>query len=67
MTTIIYNVPDISCGHCAAAITSELQNVAGVETVAVDVKARTVTVGGQLLDEPALVTAIDAAGYEVAA
>jgi len=65
--TVTYNVPDISCGHCRAAITSEVSTVPGVESVEVDVKARTVTVVAEPLDEQALVAAIDEAGYEVAA
>jgi copper chaperone CopZ len=67
MSMITYSVPDISCGHCAAAITTELQTVPGVEAIEVDVKSRTVTIRGRLLDEAAIVAAIDAAGYEVAA
>lgn len=67
MTTITYSVPDISCGHCRAAITNEVTAVAGVASVEVDVDARTVTVSGALLDEREIIGAIDEAGYEVAA
>ena len=66
-TTITYSVPDISCGHCRDTITSEVSTVDGVESVSVDVKAKTVTVVGEPLDEEAIVAAIDEAGYEVAA
>jgi copper chaperone len=66
-TTITYSVPDISCGHCGTAITSEVSTVAGVESVEVDLKAKTVTVSGEPLDEAAIFAAIDEAGYEVAA
>jgi copper chaperone len=65
--TITYSVPDISCGHCRAAITSEVSTVAGVESVEVDLNAKTVTVTGESLDAAAIVAAIDEAGYEVAA
>jgi copper chaperone len=67
MSTISYSVPDISCGHCVTAITREVSAVAGVETVAVELKTKTVTVSGAPLDEAAIVAAIDEAGYEVAA
>lgn len=67
MSVLSYRVPGISCGHCAAAITTELQALAGVDVVDVDINAKTVTVSGQLLDEQAIVAAIDEAGYEVAA
>jgi copper chaperone len=65
--TVTYHVPDISCGHCAAAITGELQTVAGVEAVEVDVEAKTVTVVAEPLDSQAIIAAIDEAGYDVAA
>ena len=51
MSTITYSVPDISCGHCRTAITSEVSTVAGVESVEVDLDAKTVTVTGEPLDE----------------
>jgi copper chaperone len=66
-TTITYSVPDISCGHCGTAIANEIQTVAGIESVDVDVNAKTVTVTGDPLDAAAIVAAIDVAGYEVAA
>jgi len=67
MSTITYNVPGISCGHCRTAITREVSTVAGVETVEVELKTKTVTVTGDPLDETAILAAIDEAGYEVAA
>jgi copper chaperone CopZ len=45
MSSIVFEVPDISCEHCEHAITSALQPVRGVERVVVDVAGRTVTVG----------------------
>ena len=65
--TITFPVPDVSCSHCRDAITREVETVAGVNTVEVDLEAKTVTVSGEPLDEPAIVAAIDEAGYEVAA
>jgi copper chaperone CopZ len=44
-----------------------VQAVPGVESVAVDLDAKTVSVTGDGLDEQAIVAAIDEAGYEVAA
>ena len=67
MNTLIYTVPGISCDHCKHAIESEVSQVEGVDSVAVDVAAKTVTVSGEPLDEPAIIAAIDEAGYEVAA
>ena len=67
MSTLTYNVPDISCSHCRSSITSEVQTLAGVESVEVDLDAKTVKVTGDSLDEQAIIAAIDQAGYEVAA
>ena len=64
MTEITYSVPDMSCGHCKRAVSSELQEVAGVESVDVDLDAKLVTVRGSDLDDAALRAAIDEAGYE---
>lgn len=62
-----YTVPGMHCGHCEAAVTRELEAVAGVESVRVDLESKRVTITGQALDDAALRAAIDEAGYEVAA
>jgi copper chaperone len=62
-----YTVPGMHCGHCKDAVTRELQSVEGVESVAVDLESKHVTVTGQGLDDAELRAAIDEAGYEVAA
>ncbi|HVF13526.1 MAG TPA: heavy-metal-associated domain-containing protein [Acidimicrobiales bacterium] len=60
-----YSVPGISCSHCQAAIEAEVAIVAGVDSVQVDIAARTVRVAGEASDE-AIRAAIDEAGYDVA-
>ena len=65
MQTITYSVPGVSCAHCRTAITNEVDEVEGVESVHVDLEAKTVRVSGEGLDEQALIAAIDAAGYDV--
>jgi copper chaperone len=67
MTTLSYSVPGVSCGHCRRAIEGEVSQVEGVESVEVDLDAKTVKVSGDPLDKVAIVAAIDEAGYEVAA
>lgn len=62
-----YSVPGMHCGHCTAAVASELEAVPGVEEVMVDLDSKRVTVTGQTLDDAALRAAIGEAGYEVAA
>jgi copper chaperone len=59
-----YSVPGISCGHCKSAIEGEVSSVADVESVDVDIDAKTVTVIGG--DDVAIRTAIDDAGYDIA-
>jgi copper chaperone len=66
MTEITYTVPDISCGHCKQAVSSELSQIAGVDAVDVDLDTKLVTVHGHDLDDAALRAAIAGAGYEAA-
>jgi copper chaperone len=61
-----YSVPGVSCGHCRAAITSEVEKVAGVSSVDVDLDTKRVAVAGAELDDAAVRAAIDEAGYDVA-
>jgi copper chaperone len=61
-----YSVPDVSCGHCRAAITAEVEKVPGVASVDVDLQAKRVTVAGESVDDTAVSAAIDEAGVEVA-
>lgn len=65
-SSLTYAVPGISCGHCRAAITTEVEKLPGVSRVDVDLDAKRVTVEGQLLDDTAVRAAIDDAGYDVA-
>jgi copper chaperone len=62
-----YTVRGMSCGHCVAAVSSEVEGVAGVETVEVELESGQLTVRGRGLDDDAVRAAIDEAGYEVAA
>jgi copper chaperone len=64
--TLAYSVPGISCDHCRAAMTVEVEQVAGVAGVEVDLDAKRVTVTGTGLDDAAIRAAIDEAGYDVA-
>jgi copper chaperone CopZ len=66
MNEITYTVPGMHCGHCERAVSCELQQVAGVESVQVDLETKVVTVRGAGLDDAALRAAIDEAGYEAA-
>ncbi len=64
MTTRVYEVPAISCGHCRSSIEGGVGPLPGVEKVEVDLEAKSVTVIGG--DDEAIRAAIDGAGYDVA-
>ncbi len=66
MAEITYLVPDMSCEHCKHAVSSEVSRVAGVASVDVDLESKAVTVRGSDLDDVALRSAIEEAGYEAA-
>ena len=62
-----FNVPDMSCGHCKAAVEDELNELPGVEQANADVASGTVEV---TYDEGTVGTgelegAIEEAGYTV--
>jgi len=66
MSEITYTVPDMSCGQRKQAVSSELGEVRGVDSVDVDLDTKLVTVRGHDLDDVALRAAIEEAGYEAA-
>jgi copper chaperone len=62
--TLIYRVDGMTCEHCVVAVTGEVGDVAGVESVAVDLDSKLVRVAGAGIDDSAVVAAIDEAGYD---
>lgn len=66
MSTRTFTVPDISCGHCQQTIEAEVGKLENVDTVAVAIDAKTVTVDGPASDAE-IIKAIEDAGYEVKA
>jgi copper chaperone len=66
MSEITYSVPDMSCGHCKQAVSSEVRKVADVDSVDVDLDTKLVVVRGEGLEGARLRAAIDEAGYEAA-
>ncbi len=69
MSDTRFNVPDMSCGHCKAAVEGELNKLPGVAGSNADVENGTVEVS---YDEGTVSTeqlkgAIEDAGYTVAA
>ena len=66
MTTIIYPVKGMSCDHCVNAVTTELENLAGVASVTVDLVpegvSRVTVASDRPLDDDAVGAALDEAG-----
>lgn len=67
LTEKSYTVPGMSCQHCVTAVSEEVGQVEGVESVDVALETKQVTVRGRDLDDGALRAAIEEAGYEAAA
>jgi copper chaperone len=68
--TQTFAVAGMTCGHCVASVTEELQELPGVAEVNVDLVAggtSTVTVTStQPLDHDAVQAAVEEAGYQLA-
>jgi copper chaperone CopZ len=69
MTTQVYKVSGMTCGHCVASVTEELTEIPGVTEVKVDLVADgvsdVVVDSADTLDVEAVRAAIDEAGYEL--
>lgn len=50
MSELNYSIPNISCGHCKMTIENEVSELAGVQTVSVDVDTKTAKIA---FDAPA--------------
>lgn len=59
------SIPDMSCGHCKATVTTALTAVPGVTEVTVDLEKRTAEVQGNV-PLPGLLSALEEAGYPAA-
>ena len=61
-----YTVTGMTCGHCVASVTEEVQEIAGVTGVQVDLATGAVTITS---DEPvageAVKAAVEEAGYQL--
>ncbi|WP_141015014.1 heavy-metal-associated domain-containing protein [Nocardioides sambongensis] len=65
--TSTYTVTGMTCGHCVASVTEEVQEIAGVENVEVDLATGAVTVtSASPLDATAVKAAVEEAGYQLA-
>ena len=69
MTTTTYMVRGMTCSHCVAAVTEEVQGIPGVSEVTVDLveggDSRVTVTSEAPLEVEAVRAAIDEAGYEL--
>lgn len=62
--TTTFQVIGMTCSHCQRAVTEEVSQIAGVDSVAVDLGTGSVTVtAGQPIDRADIAAAVDEAGY----
>jgi copper chaperone CopZ len=66
MQELTYTVSGMSCVHCKAAVTEEVEQVGGVTDVEVDLETKLVVVRGEGVSDDAVRAAIVEAGYEAA-
>lgn len=62
--TTIWNVTGMTCAHCVASVTEELDEIAGVESVEVNLETGDVALtSAGPLDRAAVAAAVEEAGY----
>jgi copper chaperone len=59
-----FSVPAMTCGHCEAAVKTEIGKIDGVTGVDVDLVTKIVVVHGGSLDRDLVFAAVDEAGFE---
>ena len=65
--TAEYTVSGMTCGHCVASVTEEVQEIAGVSAVEVVLETGALTVtSDQPVDDAAVKAAVEEAGYQLA-
>ncbi|OLT13897.1 heavy metal transporter [Actinomadura sp. CNU-125] len=68
MSTATYTVTGMTCGGCAGTVKQEVERVAGVTAVDVDLTGAKVTVTSDApIDEAQIRAAVEEAGYELKA
>ncbi|QKW32742.1 heavy-metal-associated domain-containing protein [Actinomadura sp. NAK00032] len=66
MSTATYTVTGMTCGHCVSSVTEEVEQIAGVTAVDVDLKTGAVTVTSEApLDDAQVKGAVEEAGYQL--
>lgn len=66
-TTQTYTVTGMTCGHCVASVTEEVQEISGVEQVDIVLETGSLTItSDEPVDDAAVRTAVEEAGYQLA-
>ena len=66
MSSDVFTVQGMTCGHCVQAVKSEVSRIDGVSAVDVELESGRVTVESQQpVDREALRVAVEEAGYEL--
>ncbi|MEO5665214.1 MAG: cation transporter [Nocardioides sp.] len=62
-----YTVAGMTCGHCVASVTEEVQEIPGVEHVEVILETGSLSVtSSEPVEDAAVKTAVEDAGYQLA-
>jgi copper ion binding protein len=65
--TRTFTVTGMTCGHCVASVTEEVQEIPGVQGVDVALESGALTVSSaEPLDDAAVKAAVEEAGYQLA-
>ncbi len=64
MSTSTYTVTGMTCGHCVASVTEEVESLSGVTDVEVTLETGALVVSGEFTDE-AVKQAVEEAGYQL--
>ena len=66
MSALTYSVTGMTCEHCVASVTEEVQEIAGVTDVRVDLATGALSVtSDQPLSEADVRAAVEEAGYQL--
>ena len=66
-TTQTYTVTGMTCSHCVASVTEEVQEIPGIEDVDVVLETGSLTItSAEPVDDAAVRTAVEEAGYHLA-
>lgn len=61
-----YEVVGMTCDHCRASVTEEVSEVAGVESVEVNLASGAMKLNGEGVSDDAVAAAVEEAGYALA-